>query len=59
MAAKQALQIISIPHRPVPQDAEINKDLAPSFEILLKYVDDPLRFLSAPADKQILEQTVS
>ncbi|CZR64454.1 uncharacterized protein PAC_14352 [Phialocephala subalpina] len=34
MAAKQALQVISIPHRPVPDNAEINKDLAPAFEIL-------------------------
>jgi hydroxypyruvate isomerase len=34
MEAKQALQVISIPHRPVPDDEEINKDLAPAFDIL-------------------------
>lgn len=36
MAAKQALQLIIIPHRPVPQVAEIDNDLAPAFEILTK-----------------------
>jgi len=34
--AKQALQVIFIPHRPVPDDAEINKDLSPAFDILLQ-----------------------
>jgi len=34
MAAKRALQLIIIPHRPVPQMAEIDNDLAPAFEIL-------------------------
>ncbi|TVY40014.1 hypothetical protein LOCC1_G004737, partial [Lachnellula occidentalis] len=34
--AKQALQVIIIPHRPVPNDAEINQDLSPAFDILLQ-----------------------
>jgi len=34
MAEKRALQLIIIPHRPVPQIAEIDNELAPAFEIL-------------------------
>ncbi|KAL6406525.1 hypothetical protein AUP68_09322 [Ilyonectria robusta] len=36
MASRPALQLMIIPHRPVPSDDEINRDLAPAFEILQK-----------------------
>jgi hypothetical protein len=29
-----AVQLILIPHRPTPTEAEINDDLSPAFEIL-------------------------
>lgn len=31
-----ALQLIIVPHRPTPTADEINKDLAPAFDILQK-----------------------
>jgi len=34
MASNQALQMICVPYRPVPTEEEVNKDLAPSFNIL-------------------------
>ncbi|RFU25154.1 hypothetical protein B7463_g11186, partial [Scytalidium lignicola] len=34
MAAKEALQLIIIPHRPTPTTEEIDRDLAPAFKIL-------------------------
>jgi hypothetical protein len=36
MAAREALQLVLVPHRPVHTDEEINKDLAPAFEVLKK-----------------------
>jgi len=32
--SNQALQLVFVPHRPVPTEDEINKDLAPAIEIL-------------------------
>ncbi|VUC26545.1 unnamed protein product [Clonostachys rosea] len=36
MSASQVLQLVIVPHRPVPTDDEINRDLEPAFNILNK-----------------------
>lgn len=34
----QVIQLVMVPHRPVHTDEEINKDLAPAFDIIQKSV---------------------
>lgn len=40
------IQLIVVPHRPVHTQDEINKDLAPAFEILQRHVCFPSEILT-------------